>query len=130
MAFTPVDGSLFFSRNDPNDPRLGDLAKGLPGLESAAQLKASLEELSRTVNPSSLFVLAGYPDDEGIRINGGRLGAMLAPTAVRKPLYKMTPSLLAESAGPTLVDLGDLNLQEQQLRQCPEDIELSKASPV
>ena len=47
----PPDSNLFFSREDANDPRLGDLVKK-SGEEGVAIL--------------------GYPDDEGIKLNGGR----------------------------------------------------------
>jgi len=70
--FTPVDKSLFFSRQDPKDPRLGDLVQ--------------------TNNREAGGVaLVGYPDDEGIRLNGGREGAKDAPDEIRRWLYKMTP---------------------------------------
>jgi formiminoglutamase len=38
----------------------------------------------------------GYPDDEGINNNGGRIGASRAPDLIRKYLYKMTPHVLKE----------------------------------
>jgi formiminoglutamase len=69
--FSPVDSTLFFSRNDPQDPRLGELIKPSPEGPGVAVL--------------------GYPDDEGIRLNGGRLGAKEGPNAIRQWLYRMTP---------------------------------------
>jgi formiminoglutamase len=87
----PTDPQLFFSNGNPDDPRLGDLVR--PFSESA-------------LNDRS-FVIAGYPDDEGIRLNGGRVGAALAPAAIRKPLYKMTPAL-QETRDFSLLDHGDL----------------------
>lgn len=33
----------------------------------------------------------GYADDEGIKLNGGRVGAAEAPLHIRKAFYKMTP---------------------------------------
>lgn len=64
-----TDSTLYFSKNNPNDIRLGDLAKQ----ETNAD-----------------FHIIGYPDDEGIKNNGGRVGASLGPDAIRKYLYKMT----------------------------------------
>lgn len=37
-------------------------------------------------------VLIGFPSDKGVHINGGRVGASDAPEAIRRQLYKMTPS--------------------------------------
>ena len=62
---------LFFSKNDPRDPRLGELA-------------LSFEKTSEVM-------VIGYPDDEGVRLNGGRDGAALGPDAIREFLYKTTP---------------------------------------
>ncbi len=67
-----VSNELLFSRHDPEDPRLG--------------------EFVQTAIETTLHVtLWGYPDDEGIQVNGGRLGAAEAPDAIRKVLYRMTP---------------------------------------
>ena len=43
----------------------------------------------RTENPTHIIV--GFGSDEGVRRNGGRPGAALAPDAIRKALYKLTP---------------------------------------
>lgn len=98
-AFKPVDEALFFTRNDKTDPRLGELVK-----------RGTLEDVRGT---SDSFVIAGYPDDAGIKINGGRLGASHAPDVIRKYLYKMTPSYLASSAPSSLIDFGNLNLNAE-----------------
>jgi formiminoglutamase len=51
--------------------------------------------------------LLGYPDDEGIRLNGGRAGAAEAPFKVREIFYKMTPStFLSKTLG--VADLGNI----------------------
>jgi formiminoglutamase len=57
------------------------------------------------------YVIAGYPDDDGIRLNNGRLGASLAPDAIRQRFYKTS---LSQFHGPDfkLLDLG--NLQTDQ----------------
>lgn len=52
-------------------------------------------------------MIAGYPDDEGIKNSGGRVGANEAPRAIRKHFYKMTPPAFSNVA-PRLADLGDL----------------------
>lgn len=58
------------------------------------------------------YMLAGYPDDEGIKRNGGRLGACLGPNSIREFLFKMTPPAFrgAEYDLPLLHDLGNLSL--------------------
>ncbi|MES2854589.1 MAG: formimidoylglutamase [Bdellovibrionota bacterium] len=101
MKLIPTDSTLFFSRQDPDDPRLGDWAKPWRAGEPLS---------------ADAFVIAGYPDDEGIRINGGRPGAAQAPKAVRKPLYKMTPSLFSEKAI-QIFDAGDFDPTAGELGQ-------------
>lgn len=117
MSFQATDTQLFFSRNDARDPRLGDLVKALPAESDARSLGATLEEGFKTLAPIQRhFVIAGYPDDEGIRINGGRPGAGLAPDFVRRPLYKMTPSLLRDRPDFALWDLGNLKTAGVELK--------------
>jgi formiminoglutamase len=78
------------------DPRLADL------IQFATE--ASIAEAD--------VILFGIPTDEGIRRNGGRIGASEAPNAIRQWLGKLTPY-----AGPhfnrhlnelKIVDLGDI----------------------
>lgn len=93
--FSPTPSSLFFSKNDPQDQRLGDIVKS-----------KSIDQL--VVN--NAFAILGYPDHEGIKLNGGRIGAGEAPQKIREFLYKMTPPVLAEL--PAIADLGDLKLDQ------------------
>lgn len=59
-------------------------------------------------------VLIGFPSDEGVRRNGGRPGAALAPKTIRERLYHMTPDAENPDAFRKLVgrirDLGDLEI--------------------
>jgi formiminoglutamase len=89
----PTDPKLFFSRNDAADPRLGDWAK------------------AGTLTTHGQVAIIGYPDDRGISLNGGRLGAAQAPTAIRQALYKMTPHLTTDTTY-TLSDCGDIVLKD------------------
>lgn len=57
----------------PEDPRLGQLIAGTDALADAD------------------VVIFGVPTDEGIRRNGGRIGASLAPDKIRSYLAKLTP---------------------------------------
>ncbi|MCW9708447.1 formimidoylglutamase [Fodinibius salsisoli] len=58
-------------KTDKDDPRLG------------GWLRSEVE------NPK--VVIIGFPSDEGVRRNGGRVGAAQAPDEIRKALYHMTP---------------------------------------
>jgi formiminoglutamase len=84
----PSDG-LFASKNDPNDPRLGD--RVLTGAEEYA---------------GSDIVIIGCPQDEGVRRNGGRIGAAEGPDAIRRQFYKLTPFNIKKK----IFDLGDVPL--------------------
>ncbi|MEZ0391004.1 MAG: formimidoylglutamase [Pseudobdellovibrionaceae bacterium] len=90
-----TDASLFFSKKDPQDPRLGDFVQSFSG---------SLLETSAD------FFLWGYPDHEGIQLNGGRVGAAEAPQAIRRVFYKMTPHV-QNFQRPRILDGGDLSLE-------------------
>jgi formiminoglutamase len=84
----------------PDDPRLGE------GVELWAGGAIDL----RRGRP----VLIGFPQDEGVRRNGGRPGAAEAPRAVRHWLYRLTPwdaSTGADLARLGLLDLGDLRTE-------------------
>ena len=86
-SFTQAPADVFFKRGDSNDPRLGELVQFKP--------------------PSSPSLgILGYPDDEGIRRNGGRAGAALGPHHIRRVLYKMTPA----QKNLSFWDHGDLDL--------------------
>ena len=71
--FFPTPIELFFTKNDSSDLRLGDIFKNY-----------------HTESSHDDFMIFGYPDDEGIRLNGGRVGSASAPLLVRQFLYKMT----------------------------------------
>lgn len=94
MKFQRPNPDLFFSKGDILDPRLGDLFK--------------FSEDASSVNDS--FALIGYPDDEGIRNNGGRLGAKEGPYHIRRWLYRMTQPPITKKC----LDMGDLEDFENQ----------------
>jgi formiminoglutamase len=62
-------------------------------------------------------VIIGFPSDKGVQRNGGRPGASEAPEAIRKRLYKLTPS--AEYYDPFVDflehsgDIGDLRVKAE-----------------
>jgi formiminoglutamase len=68
------DPALFFTRNDRNDPRMGEAVLSSP-----------------TDYASADIVILGCPQDEGVRRNNGRPGAAEAPAAIREQFYRLTP---------------------------------------
>lgn len=69
-------------------------------------------------------VIIGFPSDEGVHRNGGRVGAAGAPTEIRRWLYRLTPDPQNHEAFCELVertvDLGDLT--------CSDDVEQDQAA--
>lgn len=84
------DSTLFFHRDEPGDPRLGEIVRSAPEEYAAAKV-----------------VLLGCPQDEGVRRNGGRAGADAAPDAIRTWLYR-----LVAPAGISLFDLGNTHIHD------------------
>lgn len=84
----PTDTALYFTRNDAADPRLGDRVNRGAGTYETAQV-----------------VILGCPQDEGVRRNGGRVGAAQGPAEIRRALYKMTVNGLDALS---LHDAGDI----------------------
>lgn len=85
------DPELFFGRGDKNDPRLGEI------------IPAGLEHYD-----TSEIVIVGCPQDEGVRRNNGRIGAALAPDAIRKQFYRLTPFNIRRK----VFDLGNIIIAE------------------
>lgn len=87
------------SQHRPDDPRLGECVEFWQG--GPPQLRPG--------RPA----LVGFPQDEGIRRNGGRPGAAAAPSAIRHWLYRLTPHDGLGGADLTalgLLDLGDVRI--------------------
>ncbi len=84
---TRPDASLFFSRHDRNDPRMGEIVR----YDEAGYVDADL-------------VIVGCPQDEGVRRNQGREGAAAAPDAVREQFYRLTTYNVKRR----IFDLGDI----------------------
>lgn len=100
-SFVPVEKRLLFSKNDPTDRRLGDIAKLIDA-----------NSIQNTASDS--FIVVGYPDDNGIEANGGRTGASEAPGRIRNYFYRMTPPAFV-SGEPEILDAGDLKIEKQSL---------------
>ena len=80
----------------PDDPRLGRLLGNRLGQNDPPQA-----------------VLLGFPSDEGVRRNGGRVGAAGGPKAIRPALYRLAADPRSEQFEDLLGrtrDLGDLEI--------------------
>lgn len=86
---TRPNPDLFFTRNDRNDPRLGEVVKRDESDYAASEI-----------------VILGCPQDEGVRRNNGRSGAEFAPQAIREQFYKLTPFNIRKR----VFDLGDTKI--------------------
>lgn len=85
------DNELFFRKNDSNDARLGEIVSS-----------------AREDYKSSDIVILGCPQDEGVARNNGRIGAALAPDAIRTQFYKLTNFGIKKK----IFDLGNTNICE------------------
>lgn len=83
------NADLFFTLNDANDPRLGEIVASDPKDYTSAEI-----------------VILGCPQDEGVRRNNGRVGAANAPNAIREQFYRLTPFNIKKK----LFDLGDVEI--------------------
>ncbi len=84
------DPSLFYSRNDVNDVRMGQIV----GRDEKDYENADV-------------VILGNPQDEGIRRNYGRPGAAAAPAAIREQFYRLTPFNVRKR----IFDIGDVRIE-------------------
>jgi formiminoglutamase len=85
------NAELFYQRKDMNDKRLGEVVR----FDEAAYQDADV-------------VILGCPQDEGVRRNGGRVGASAAPDEIRRCFYKLTINHLEHLR---LFDLGNTLIQ-------------------
>ena len=96
-SFQPANPKLFFQSQKPGDSRLGEICHPSSEIQKGD------------------IVIGGYPDDQGIVLNGGRPGACLGPDAIRKCLYKTTPSCFFHEHQ-RIVDLGNLKVKKEENR--------------
>ncbi|MFZ4619464.1 MAG: formimidoylglutamase [Bacteroidota bacterium] len=87
----PPDEKLFFSRKDTSDPRMGDLV--LRG--------------EKNFTDDVAVGIVGVPTDEGVKRNGGRVGAKEGPDAIRTEFYKRTPFVIGKEKSPSSVPVFD-----------------------
>lgn len=95
---------LFYKRNDPADPRLGEVVKSEASAYAAARV-----------------VILGCPQDEGVRRNKGRPGAAEAPDAIRRCLYRLVAPVELDYS---LFDLGNTFIQPtlEETHQCQQTV--------
>src|SRR5438132_7568104 len=95
----PVQVARDFLRR-PDDPRLGEVIEIWQGdLAALAPGRA---------------VLIGFPQDEGVRRNGGRSGAAEAPAEIRRWLHRLTPrdcEAEADISDSPPLDLGNVRIE-------------------
>lgn len=104
QSFKPADKGLFYRSEKTGDPRFGEVS----------------QPLSNSDLPPDSYVIAGYPDDEGISLNQGRVGAKLAPDAIRQRFYKTTKSAF-HNPELKLFDIGNLST-EISLKERHEEV--------
>jgi formiminoglutamase len=109
MSAASSSAAAWFTRFEPvapvrptapraDDPRLGEVAVFWNGAG---------EPTLKRGKP----VLIGFPQDEGVRRNGGRVGAAAAPAEIRRRLYNLTPWDGSRGVDlPALLDLGDVRV--------------------
>jgi formiminoglutamase len=84
----------------PDDPRLGEIVEFWNGDAAAPR--------------PGRAALIGFPQDEGVRRNGGRPGAAEAPAAIRSWLYRLTPwdgRTATDLAALSPLDLGNVRIR-------------------
>lgn len=97
--FTLPDKNIFFSKQDPQDIRMGDIV----GCGQNA------------ISKITKLAIVGCPQDIGVMRNGGRVGAKFAPLEFRKSFYKLTNFDCDENVvlpENFIVDLGDITFAE------------------
>lgn len=88
------DETLFYQRNDANDPRMGEIVHS----------NRAAYERSRTI-------ILGCPQDEGVKRRGARLGSNEAPDEIRRWFYQLSVSNLTDDPDFNLFDLGNLHIR-------------------
>ncbi len=88
-ATTRLPIETFYTRQDPNDIRMGDIA----------------QHKKKEYDASDIVIL-GIPQDTGVKRNKGRIGARYAPVAVRQEFYKLAAPESFKNL--SLFDLGNL----------------------
>ncbi len=94
----------------------GRSSAGQEYLHEKVRLAGPEEETGLQIDSKS-FVLLGYACDEGVRRNGGRVGAAEGPDAIRRELGKMANHLPARVR---LIDMGNVSCIQGDLEKSQE----------
>lgn len=95
----PVAKELLYSRNQSDDPKLGEFVLPYPD---------SFSEWDKTK-----VVIIGYPEDRGVARNKGITGAAKAPDIIRKHLYRLNANDSRQRLGikkGSLIDAGNVKI--------------------
>lgn len=98
MSFISNDSAQIYKSLDPTDLRYDHYI-------TTISKKSERQELKNAI------VIAGYPDDEGTRLNKGRPGSNEAPHAIRSFLYRTTPHINFKKAYRPIYDIGNLKIK-------------------
>ena len=104
LSLHAPDQSLFFTKNDPDDLRFGDIT-----LRQEGDLS---DDVVADIPSSVKVVLIGVPQHIGVVRNGGRPGAAGGPQAIRRAFYRLV-TFDVESGNHVshgyLYDIGDVD---------------------
>jgi formimidoylglutamase len=105
-----ADPELFFSKGDPDDPRLGETVRRAVPRDAESLLEGAH------------VAILGVPEDRGIAANHGREGARFGPRAIRRAFYRLTPGFRPYLTELSLVDLGDVPVQGKSLEEVHDEL--------
>src|SRR5690606_20023650 len=95
------DPGIYKPRGDKNDPRMGEI----------------ISQNEKDYHAADVIII-GCPQDEGVRRNGGRVGAAAGPDAIREQFYKLSTFNVRRR----ILDAGNVitegSLEETHDRQC------------
>ena len=100
---------LYHRSDDPDDPRFGNV------IVQVSEIPADCRRAA---------VIVGVPQDIGVERNGGRVGAALAPRAIRIALSKLTLGTLADNVARgefVIADAGDIDVAGKTLEQIHDE---------
>jgi formiminoglutamase len=109
--------------HNPDDPRLGDIIQPWKddneqlGAESRQEKEGGESTTSGSSTSSrSQLVLVGFPADEGVRRNGGRVGAAGGPAAMRRLMQRLgtvvNPEYGIDLKKISILDAGDVEIPD------------------
>ncbi|MCS7027896.1 MAG: formimidoylglutamase [Bacteroidia bacterium] len=95
----PTDPSLFYSRGQKDDPKLGEFVLPYPEVDIEWD--------------KNRVVIIGFPEERGVERNKGIIGTSKAPDIIRKHLYRLNANDARQRLGikkGSLIDAGNVKL--------------------